>query len=243
MAVLSQPARVLYVVIPKAACTSIKAMFLELAGDDAPRRGLAARLLRRPAPPLQRSVHQIDGYRTLPFAEVATPPAGFAKITLVRDPIARLQSAWANKVCAAAFDARGETEAVRARGLPLDPSFAAFLENHAAYREISAPARIHTRPLAWHLGPDLGWYDQVFRLEDMPAFEAYVGARAGRPVAVPRENRSDAAGRPLDFEARHVDLMRDLLAEDYRLLGALYHFDDGLETFRRRNGLALSAAS
>lgn len=236
MAVLSEAARVLYVVVPKAACTSLKTTFRQLAGDP-PRPGVVARLLGRA--PVRRSVHQVAGYRTLPFESVTPPPARYEKITAVRDPIARLQSAWSNKVCASAFAARGEIEAIRAQGLSIDPSFAEFLENIETYRAISVPAQAHTRPFVWHLGPDLGWYDHVFRIEQMPTLEAYLSSRVGRPITVPRENRSDSSARPLDFEARHVDLLRRLLADDYRLLDGLYSFDEGLETFTRRHAVAL----
>lgn len=236
MAVLSEAARVLYVVVPKAACTSLKSTFRQIASEPS-RAGVMARLLGRG--PVRQSVHQAAGYRTVPFESVMVPPERYEKITAVRDPIARLHSAWSNKVCASAFAARGEIEAIRAQGLSINPTFAEFLENIEAYRAISVPAQVHTRALSWHLGPDLGWYDQVFRIEAMPELEAYLSARVGRPIAVPRENRSDASARALDVETRHVDLLRRLLADDYRLLDGVYDFDAGLDAFTRRHAVAL----
>lgn len=236
MAVLSDAARVLYVVVPKAASTSLKSTFRDLA-SDVPRAGVVARLLGRV--PAQRTGHHAPGYRTVPFENLESPPPRYEKITAVRDPIARLYSAWSNKVCASAFAARGEIEAIRAQGLPINPTFGEFLENVEAYCAISVPAQVHTRPLAWHLGTDLGWYDRVFRIEAMAELEDYLSARVGRPVVVPRENRGDGSARPLDVEARHVDMLRRLLADDYRLLGRLYDFEEGLDAFTRRHAVAL----
>jgi hypothetical protein len=237
MSVVSEKTRIFYVVVPKAACTSIKMTFLELAGGAAvPPLSLTDKLLGRRVPK-PRSVHQIDGYITAEFGTGAPPPAGFARISVVRDPLARLHSAWSNKVGSTVFGLRGELEALQAAGLPLDPSFGAFLENYARYRETSRPAAIHTRPLRWHLGDDLGWYDRVFKLEKLGAFEAYVSERAGRPVRVPRENPSAAVTRPLEFGSRHVDLARKILADDYALLAGHYDFDTALESFSRKHAL------
>lgn len=235
MAVISDRARVAYFIVPKAACTSIKSLFAELDGGvPAPRRGLGDRLLGRPAPK-PPSIHQVPGYVTTAFADVAPVPDGFARITVVRDPLARLHSAWSNKTGVSVFADRGEIDALSSAGVPLDPSFGAFVEHFERYRAFSRPAMVHTRPLAWHLGPDLGIYDAVFRLEALGAFEAYLSDRVGTPVTVPRENRSPTPERPLGFEARHADLARAILAPDYALLGGLYDFDASLNRFLEKH--------
>jgi hypothetical protein len=238
MAVTSHRARVFYVVVPKAACTSVKVFFRDLEEEaDARRPSFLGRLFG--GGKRARPIHNVDGYRTVPFDEAGPVPEGYARISVVRDPLMRLQSAWSNKVCRAAFEARGEVEAIRARGLPVDPSFAAFVENYEAYREVSRPAHIHTRPLAWHLGGDVSWYDRLFKLEELGAFEAFISERVGRAVSVPRENKGHPDARPFEFAARHVGLVRGILAEDYRLLGRLYDFDRSLGAFGQKNGIGV----
>ncbi len=238
MAVVSHKARLHYVVVPKAACTSIKTFFADLDGISREHpRGIVDRLLgRRQA--RERSVHQIDGYVTGAFDAAETLPAGYTRIAVLRDPLARLYSAWSNKATAEVFEQRGERAALASAGLSSDPTFGAFLDGYEQYRAISQPAMIHTRPLRWHLGDDLGAYDRLFHLEALRAFEDYVAERAGVPVRLARENRGEAEARPLGFEARHVDVARRILAPDYAFLAGHYDFDAGLDSFQRRHALA-----
>lgn len=234
MSVISSKARTFYAVLPKAACTSVKTMFWELeTGRDSTRRGLSDRVrarLGRAVPPFP--IHHLDGYVTRPFGEVAAP-AGHARICLVRDPLSRLRSAWTNKVGRAVFATRGETRQVSGAGLGLDPTFGYFVENLDAYREISRPAQVHSRDYAWHLGPDLRWYDQVFRIEDMPGFERFLSGRAGTGIRVPRHNEGGAVPRPLAIAEGHRDLLRARLRADYALLGGLYDFDRSFDRLLR----------
>lgn len=227
MSVINTKARTFYVVLPKAACTSIKTLFWELeTGGTSSRPGLfdrvRARFGRQP-PPLP--IHHIEGYVTREFGAVSEVPRGYDRICALRDPLSRLRSGWTNKVGREVFASRGETRTVTAAGLSLDPTFGYFIDNLDAYREISRPARVHSRDYAWHLGPDLEWYDQIFRIEDMPSFERYVSGRVGAEIQVPRHNEGGGASRPLAVEPRHGEALRARLAGDYALLGGLYDFD------------------
>jgi hypothetical protein len=238
MSVVSRRARLVYVVVPKAACTIVKTMLydLDVGGDRRPKQGLRDRLLGRPAPG-PTSIHQIDGYVTRPF-DSAGVPEGFARFAVLRDPLSRLHSAWSNKTGSGPFEQRGETGAILAAGLPVDPTFGEFLEGYERYRALSVPAAVHTRPLRWHLGDDLGWFDRLFRLEAIADLEPWVSERAGVPVRLARENRGAPAGRALGLEDHHIDLARRILADDYALLAGLYDFGSGLADFHRRHALA-----
>ena len=79
MSVVSHRARLVYVVVPKAACTSVKTILydLDVGGDRRPKQGLRDRLLGRPAP-APTSIHQIDGYVTRP-SDSAGVPQGCAR--------------------------------------------------------------------------------------------------------------------------------------------------------------------
>ena len=225
MSVISARARTFYVVLPKAACTSVKTMFWELeTGGRRARPGLVdrirARLGREPPP-----IHHIDGYVTREFEATSHVPGGYDRICVVRDPVSRLRSAWTNKIGREVFASRGETRTIVAAGLDLDPTFGRFIDDLDRYREISRPARVHSRDYAWHLGADLDWFDQIFRIEEMPRFESYISGRVGAEIRVPRRNRGGGATRRLAVEPRHGDVLRARLARDYALLGGLYDFD------------------
>lgn len=239
MAVISHEARLVYVPVPKIACTSVKTMFYELANPDGPRLGLRGRLRAAlGGAPRPLRIHHQPGYATLRFTRVAAAvgpiPQGYVKVALVRDPLARLRSAWGNKVGRAIFAARGEIEDVENEELPLDPSFSQFLRGFEGYRRVSRAARAHTEPLRWHLGPDLGWYDHVFRMEDMDAFAAFVSERVGRPVRPPRKNEGGAPSRPATLEPGDEDRLRALLSDDYALLDGVYDVERALAAVARR---------
>ena len=235
MSVISNKARTFYVVLPKAACTSVKTMFWELETGGGPARpGLMDRIrarlgAKKPAP----AIHHVDGYVTREFGSASEVPGGYERICVVRDPLSRLRSGWSDKVGREVFASRGETGTVVAAGLELDPTFGAFVDNLDRYREISRPARVHSRAYAWHLGADLGWYDQIFPIEEMSRLESYLSGRTGAEIRIPRRNEGAGSRRPLAIEARHGEILRARLAEDYALVGGLYDFDQAFERLLR----------
>lgn len=239
MAVTNHSTRVFYAVVPKVACTSIKTMFWELdTGRDASARPLAQKLREKLTGRSESlAIHHVDGYVTRKFTRRGPVPEGYARICVIRDPLDRLRSAWNNKVGARIFAQRGETEDVLNEDLDLEPSFGFYLEHLERYRLVSRPSRVHTENFAWHIGPDLGWYDRVFRLEQIAELEDYLSERAGRPVHVPIRNKGGGAPRPLDLEPRHIEIARRLLAEDYALLRDYYDFDRAAEALRARAAL------
>ena len=228
MAVVSHRARLIYVAVPKIACTSIKSAFwrLETQSED-PSPGAAQ---GDPAPPPRKiSIHQRPGYKTLSFARVDAPPEGYEKVLVVRDPLARTLSAWRNKVGYEIFRKRsGEVEDLENALLPLDPTFPEFVRNYEAYRKHSRPARVHTEELSYHVGPDLGWYDAVFRLEELDAFVDHVSARCGAPFALDRMNESGAGKPGFTLDETEIALLRRHLAADYALLSDYYDFDTAI---------------
>lgn len=228
MAVVSRSLRAVYFDITKVGSSSLKETLWELDHGE-PFRGrglrrvwnglhwrLARRKLIKP-----RNIHEQEGYRTQVFA-LAEVPEGHATFTLVRDPIARLKSAWRDKIHRNQFRWRDEEMDIENEGLPLDPSFGELIDHFQAYREISRPVRVHTTPYAWHLGPDIGYFDHVFRLEAPEELQAFLAARLGRDLALRHENRSGASRRDASLTRRQIDTLLQITEPDYRLLGDLY---------------------
>ena len=240
MAVLSHEFRVLYHDVPKVACTTLKTFFWEAAHGRpfAPtaRERVAGRLgLGRPR---HRSIHHVPGHLTRSFARVPPPPEGYARIAVVRDPAARLHSAWRSKVSVRVFRTRGESEDLHNAFVPVDPSFGDFVDHFEAYREHSRAARVHTHPYAWHLGPDITAFDAVFRLEDLDRLRDWLEERGGRPTAFPRRNETGHDDRPNGLDAGQLARLAALTAPDYRWLGGLYDAESGIARFAAPAGVA-----
>lgn len=216
-----------YYPVPKVACTSLKMLFWELAHGRPYRPRLRLGSMRRPQ---HTGIHSVEGYRTRSWNASPLPPAGCETLVVVRDPIARLHSAWRNKATRRVL-ARGELEDLTDEGLPHEPDFGTFVDRLEAYRFVSRPVRIHTHPLAWHLGPDLGFFDHVFELERVDALLGLLSARAGRPVSMPRRNASEVDVRSDALTAAQRARLAELTAPDYAWLRGRYDAEASLARF------------
>lgn len=240
MAVVSHEFRVVYFDVPKVACTTLKTFFWEAAHGRAFAPTPSERIRRRLGlwRPEHRSIHHVPGYRTRSFARTEPVPPGYARLAVVRDPAARLHSAWRSKVSARVFRTRGEAEDLYNAFVPVDPSFGDFVDHFDAYREHSRAARVHTLPYAWHLGPDIGAFDAVFRLEALEELRAFLEARGGRPVSFGQRNESGTDDRPDALSPAQVGRLRAICAADYDWLGGLYDAEAGAARLARPDGRA-----
>lgn len=235
MAIISHALELVYCDVPKIACTSLKSLFWQLE-HGRPLREPSGWLRRLPLDVLirlglaDRSIHEMPGYQTRSHAATGPLPEGYETLVVLRDPIARLHSAWRDKVGPQVFARRGETEDVLNEGLPLDPDFGTFVDLLERYRDISRPARVHSNSYAWHLGPDLNAYDHVFRLEDGAALAEFLSSRAGKTLNIAHQNKAvGKTGRAALTPAQRERLIR-ATAQDYAWLQGLYDPAAGLAT-------------
>lgn len=220
VAALDQP-RLAFVGAPKVMTTSLGLAFYEIS-EGRP---------YRPEEHGGRYIHQYwqaqararGWHGPVPFAALA----GYTLFTVVRDPVQRLVSAWANRVidkaeAAAAFAAlRAEGRGAACAGLPEMPDLDTFLAELPRYRALVPSVAHHTDPLALYLGSDLARFDRVFHIDEAEALAAWLSAQTGTAVRLPHAQRSfpkaglgDVGPRALAQAAAHC-------AEDYRLLAGL----------------------
>lgn len=232
MAVYCDRARTVYFPVPKAACTSLKVLFWEI-NNDRPRpekMPFFARLRRRLGGSIEGETLQTEeGYRTLDFDPGIEIPEGYDRLAVIRDPLARLQSAWSNKVKHRIFARHGELRALAERRLSSSPTFAEFIDRYDDYREVSVPVRRHTGTFAKYLGDDLDWYDCVFTVEQLAELEAYLRARIGNGFAIPTRNQSKPDTRDARLTKSHRDKLARILESDYRLLSRYYDLDRSMQ--------------
>ncbi|MEL6708305.1 MAG: sulfotransferase family 2 domain-containing protein [Pseudomonadota bacterium] len=239
MAVVSHELKLIYFDVPKVACTTLKTQLYELAHGPlvAPfqptLKDRARAALGRPRPRHKGpSVHYRDGYRTFSYTRALREqdlPSDYARIAVVRDPIARFYSAWANKANEADFARRDELEDLRNEGLSTAPDFQQYLEAFEVYRTHSRPVRVHNQPYSWHLGPSASDFDKIFQIEDMSRLEAWLCERHGEPITLKKSNLSERKQKAVALEDSQKAKLLALTHEDYRWLGDLYDAQAGLE--------------
>ncbi len=228
MAVASQALKAVYFDITKVGSSTLKETLWELDhGAPFKGRGLARAgnhlrwRLAKAKLVAPRNIHEQDGYRTVKFS-LANVPCGYATFTLVRDPAARIKSAWRDKIHGDQFRWRGEEMDIENEGLPLNPDFGTFIDHFHDYRAVSRPVRVHTTPYSWHLGDDIGFFDRVFRLEAIGEMTEYLSGRLGRPFPVRHENKSPPGLREDRLTDRQIDRLLQITAPDYALLKNMY---------------------
>ena len=232
MAIDCKTTRTVYHAIPKVACTSLKTLFwtLNTEGRPLPVTEQITKAVRfvRGLPPRPLGVHHRPGYETVSFNASHPIPDGYEAFAVVRDPLSRLKSAWANKVTRKRFEHREEDRALKAQGLALPPGFPDFVMNYDAYRCLSGAVRDHTENYSVYLGPEISAPGRLFRMEAMAPLQDWLSERAGRRLEIPRENKGGPAGRDASVPVAIHDRLRAITRADYDWLAGMYRFDEGL---------------
>lgn len=233
MPVASSQLSLVYYDVPKVACTSLKTWFWELEHGqaftgDSPRDRVLNRLGLTPKD--YGDIHRQESTRTRSFKTAPKPPADYATLAVVRDPIRRLVSAWKDKVNAESFKRKTNLLLdLENEGLVPNPDFETFIEHFDEYRMVTRATRIHTNSLAWHLGPDIGFYDHVFSLEALDELIAFLSGKLGKEVSLPRQNTSHSNRSAIKLSSAQVDRILEITRPDYQWLGSLYNQQDSLE--------------
>ena len=231
MPVASSQLSLVYYDVPKVACTSLKTWFWELEHGkaftgDSPRD----RVLNRLGLKDYGNIHWQESTITRSFKTAPKPPAGYATLVVVRDPIRRLVSAWKDKVNAESFNRQKNVlYDLENEGLVPNPDFETFIEHFDEYRMVTWATRRHTNSLAWHLGPDIGFYDHVFSLEALDELIAFLSGKLDKEVSLPRQNTSNSNRSAIKLSSAQVDKILEITRPDYQWLGSLYSQQDSLE--------------
>lgn len=145
---------------------------------------------------------------------------GYRKIAIIRDPAKRVLSCYGNRIVDYGDLHKGRFARTRAAllGLSMTPDLDTFILRLGRYRLQSGEVRHHTDPYSRFLGPDLSFFDRVYRIEEMDVLERDLEARAGQPVTR-FEEKADGTKFSLDDlgDAAFEALLR-YTRPDYELL-------------------------
>ena len=222
--------RLLYLETPKVACSTIKWCLADLSGRaPEPRPWIRETSLAMAIH--ARSEHPLPSLTTVSFkiAKQALTSKTWTRVCVVRNPYARLYSAWAEKIRELSPRFRPLAWAIR----DWDPGsaengsvrFSAFLRYLIAAASDEVRADTHWSPMAQFLMPDLINYTHILRLEDFPGAFASIIARVAPDIdalALLARRRTNTS-LPSDWrggydEASAADA-RALAADDFSLFG------------------------
>jgi hypothetical protein len=217
MAAISHRHRVVYFPIPKIATSSLKQLIYHLDAG----RPYDRRVRRELGVPVHKMYpHQLKE-RWYPYF-----PA-YTSIVVVRDPITRLLSAYAERIL--------ETDALtKQRDLPArltrkrlsaKPSLDEFVENIEAYRDLSGAVRNHTMPQSDHVGTFGTKITHRLPIERIGEVPDIIRQATGVKVSLPHARASGLKPKPSNLSPRHFDKLVKLYEADYEMLGEFYSPD------------------
>ncbi|MGG5819733.1 sulfotransferase family 2 domain-containing protein [Falsiroseomonas sp. HW251] len=215
MAAISHRLRVVYLPVPKNACTSIKSMLFEVESGRS-----VSSLRNREGKPVH--VHAV--YPSMPDGGVI--PDGifdYDVVAVLRDPVKRFVSGYRNRIQqirdierAVARDPR-IAAAVEAKGLVTVPDIDSFAERLADYMDAVPVVKHHFLSQMAYVGKAVGRLSLVVGMDGLHRIAVLLAERAGQDVRMPHKQISRVAGEVAPCPAT-VDRLRAFYAEDYALL-------------------------
>ena len=200
-----------YVSVPKVACTSLKHMFFEVEN-------------KRPfkAFTTNGKFHHIHHfYKGYAFSDLPQDRiADHIKLTVVRDPVRRLLSCYANRVVYhQELSLQKAGPALLQAGLQPDPDLSLFLERLDDYCAAVGTINHHARPMVQILGRDPAFFDEIFAIERLSDFTHMVGQIVGRDLTAPHMQTGGPKIGPDALTPAQEAAIRRRYGEDYDIWG------------------------
>lgn len=209
--------KLVFFAAPKVASSSIKRMFYEHShGQPHPAKNSEGNRFR-----IHRDYSPTRRFLSIPEGKYDD----WTKITLVRDPVERLLSAYANrvvemKVLSEKFE---DDSAFEKLGVQKNPPIHTFVRNIDKYRILSRPVLHHTDPFTAFLGHDISYFDHVFTFNQLAELVDFVWAFTGKKAVLPKSTNSVKV--KTKYEVLGSEGRKSLLnfcAGDYALLKDYY---------------------
>ncbi|MEX0282784.1 MAG: sulfotransferase family 2 domain-containing protein [Arenibacterium sp.] len=201
---------VAYWPVPKAGCSSVKAMLAQIDPDYETKAQEYT----------ENHLHKV--YQTRPFKQVRfdAHESDF-RFTVLRDPIRRLMSVYTNRVVQKR-DLENRRLTMERSNLPVYPSPDTFFLNLKAYCKASSRILHHAKYSGYFCGYQLDKYDRVYRTDEMEVLARDLSDVSGRKVKTGRENASSMTLEFNDLREKTRDTIRPFLEKEYRHLSGYF---------------------
>lgn len=141
-------------------------------------------------------------------------------VALVRDPVERLLSCYANRVVKKGMLSENRlTRRHKWLGARPDPDLDAFIDRLEVYSAVPGDIRHHTRSLVYYLGADAGHYSRLYDVSELDSFLELVRAQTGKTIEMPRENVSASRTSRSELTARQIRRIERFYRRDYEIYG------------------------
>jgi len=146
------------------------------------------------------------------------------KFIVVREPVQRFVSAYANKVAHGKKLHKGliARNHLEQHGLSLSPDINIFIANLKIYRAAWRSVKHHTDPQIDFIGKDLNRYDLVCKLEDLEILHHKLIGLTQIEFSLPHEQRSSSRLFFDQLTPESIQKLESFYAQDYDLLSAYY---------------------
>lgn len=207
--------KLIYIPIPKNACTSIKHALHEIEfGKQFNAKFDDYRLYQDHHDYYIKRSGAFTGKNNLEKMK------SHIRFTVVREPVKRLLSCYRNRVVDLGDLDRNRT-ALRLHGLSAEPDLNTFAMNLDRYRKISSKIEHHSRPQSAFLDGTLRYLDKIYRMEDLDElFDLLKKYKPGLTVRHRKRGGTRVALENLSEEAFEKLLL--FYRDDYTLLKSYY---------------------
>lgn len=210
-----QDKKLIYIPIPKNACTSIKQALHQiefgLVYDTTqlahlPYYGMHDYYNKRP-----------DAFTSTDRIELASD---FTRFAVVRDPVERLISCYRNRVVDLE-DLKENESSLKKVGLNAMPDINTFVLNLKEYRKANKNIEHHSRPQSAFLGGTLGYLDFVFPMEDLDGLQQFLKQFSPELTFLKRKSGGTKFSVS-DLSEDALEIAVQFYREDYKLLKEFY---------------------